>query len=68
MFFRGVLLICEHSIAGSFGLLINKPLNFELPEEILSISDINNPRVGIRAGGPIQTNQMMLLHTEEDTQ
>lgn len=65
MFFRGVLLLCEHSPAGSFGILINKGLELELPEEILSVESMNNPNVGIRAGGPVQTNQMMILHASE---
>jgi len=45
--------------------VINKSLNLELPEEIININNLSNPRVGIRAGGPVQTNQMMLLHTSD---
>lgn len=67
IFFRGVILICEHNASGSFGLLINKPLELDLPEEILNLNDITNPHVGMRAGGPVQTNQMMILHTHEET-
>jgi putative transcriptional regulator len=63
IFFRAVVLICEHNPNGSFGLVINKSLDVDLPEEILNSTDIINPHVGIRAGGPVQTNQMMLLHT-----
>lgn len=63
MFFRSVLLLCEHSPNGSFGIVINKNLELELPEEILALEHLNNPHVGIRAGGPVQTNQMMLLHS-----
>lgn len=66
IFFRGVVLVCEHNQNGSFGLVINKTLDLELPEEIISIQHMANPRVGIRAGGPVQTNQMMLLHTSPD--
>jgi putative transcriptional regulator len=62
-FFRGVILVCEHNANGSFGLLINKSLDLELPEEILNTNHLVNPHIGIRAGGPVQTNQMMLLHT-----
>ncbi len=42
-----------------------KSLDLELPEEIINIHNQANPRVGIRAGGPVQTNQMMLLHTSD---
>lgn len=65
LFFRSVILICEHNQNGSFGLVINKPLNLELPEEILNTHNLSNPNVGIRSGGPVQTNQMMLLHTSD---
>src|ERR1700722_19781625 len=63
VFFRSVVLVCEHNPNGSFGLVINKLLDLELPEEIINIQNLANPHVGIRAGGPVQTNQMMLLHT-----
>lgn len=62
IFFRGVVLICEHSPNGSFGIVINKSLELELPDEILNAQNLTNPKVAIRAGGPVQTNQMMLLH------
>lgn len=62
-FFRGVILVCEHNANGSFGLLINKSLDLELPEDLINASHLTNPNIGIRAGGPVQTNQMMLLHT-----
>lgn len=65
LFFRGVVLVCEHNVNGSFGLLINKPLDLELPEEIINVDQLANPHVGIRAGGPVQTNQMMLLHSSD---
>lgn len=66
LFFRGVILICEHNPSGSFGILINKALELDLPEEISSLGDVTNTHVGIRAGGPVQTNQMMLLHTDKE--
>ena len=68
LFFRGVILICEHNPGGSFGILLNKPLDLELPEEIINLGEITNPHVSIRAGGPIQTNQMMLLHSFVQTE
>jgi putative transcriptional regulator len=64
-FFRGVILVCEHNANGSFGLLVNKPLDIELPEEIINIHQLSNPHISIRAGGPVQTNQMMLLHSSD---
>lgn len=67
-FFRAVVLICEHNANGSFGLVINKSLELDLPEEIISKSQKINNRVGVRAGGPVQTNQMMLLHDSTDSE
>lgn len=67
-FFRGVILVCEHTASGSFGLLINKTLDLELPDEVMNINQLANPFIGIRAGGPVQTNQMMLLHTSNQIQ
>ena len=63
MYHRAVLLLCEHSSSGSFALMINKPLEVELPEDLLDLKQLANPRVLIRAGGPMQPNQMMLLHS-----
>lgn len=66
LFFRSVILLCEHGPAGSFGLIVNKNLEVQLPENVVNLDELENPRVGIRAGGPVQTNQMMLLHTLKD--
>lgn len=65
VYFRSVIIICEHSPTGSFGLIINKSLDVELPEELINVKEFVNPNVQIRAGGPIQPNQMMLLHASD---
>ena len=65
IYFRAVLILCEHSSSGSFALMINKPLEAELPEDILNLQKLSNPRVELRTGGPIQPNQMMLLHSSD---
>lgn len=65
IYFRGVVLICEHGPTGSFGILINKPLDIEIPEEVINVKEIANPQVKIRAGGPLQPTQMMLLHSSD---
>ncbi len=64
-YFRAVIILCEHTMSGSFGLIINKPLEIELPEDLLHLEGQTNTRLEIRAGGPIQPNQMMLLHSSE---
>ncbi len=63
--FRSVVIICEHSTAGSFGLIINKTLEIDLPPEVINTKEFVNPNVQICAGGPIQPTQMMLLHSSD---
>jgi putative transcriptional regulator len=63
MYFRSVAIICEHGPTGSFGILINKTLDIDIPEEVLNTGENVNPDVQVRAGGPMQPNQMMLLHS-----
>ena len=65
IYFRSIVLLCEHTSSGSFGLIINKPIEIDLPEELINLKNQANPNMGIRAGGPIQPNQMMLLHSTE---
>lgn len=65
LYFRSVVLICEHTPHGSFGLIINKPIDIELPEDLINLKNQENPNIQLRTGGPIQPNQMMLLHSEE---
>lgn len=67
-FARTVLLVCEHNPVGSFGLVVNKPLDVDLPEEVANLKQAANPRIAIRSGGPVHTNQMMLLHTSDQAE
>ena len=65
-FNRSVLLLCEHSSVGSFGVIINKPLTGDLPEDFAELEQMAPGKVLTRLGGPIQSDQMMLLHTSPD--
>lgn len=65
IYFRAVILVCEHSASGSFGIIINKPLEVELPEDVINLKEVINPNVQVRAGGPLQANQMMLVHSSD---
>ena len=65
LFDRSVVLICENSSNGSFGLILNKTLEIELPEDILAMESIEDGNILALSGGPVQTNQMMLLHSCE---
>lgn len=66
IFYRSVILLCDHSKAGSFGLIVNKPLDKEISEELTSLGDIDQSSITFRAGGPMQPGQMMLLHPSNE--
>lgn len=59
---RSVLLICDHSTAGSFALALNKPIEVDLPEDLLKTDESLHPEIAMCMGGPTQPNQLMLLH------
>ena len=63
LYAKSVVLLCEHNESGSFGLIINKPLHVELPEEVLNMKAAANQHLSTWTGGPIQVGQMMLLHS-----
>ena len=63
LYSKSVVLVCEHNASGSFGLIINKPLNLEMPADIINMGNLENPHLSTLAGGPIQVGQMMLLHS-----
>ena len=61
LFFRCVVLLCDHSPVGSFGLIINKPLEVDVENDLLDLTDLSEAHIQMRAGGPNQPNQIMLL-------
>ncbi|MCI5053081.1 MAG: YqgE/AlgH family protein, partial [Simkaniaceae bacterium] len=64
LFKRAVILLCEHSSTGSFGLIVNKELDIELPDDLKEAdASLNSDEIHMRIGGPLQSNQMMLLHS-----
>ncbi len=63
IFYRSVVLLCDHSPVGSFGLIINKPLDVELEDDLFDLEGTEG-KVDMRAGGPNQPNQVMLLQDQ----
>jgi len=63
IFFRSVVLLCDHSPVGSFGLIINKPLEMDTESDLLELGDLVDTDIQMRAGGPNQPNQIMLLQS-----
>lgn len=62
-FKKSVVLIADHSSDGSFGLIINKPVDVKL-------SDISADFEGFEApvflGGPVKTDSLFFIHTRPD--
>ncbi|MBN8707393.1 MAG: YqgE/AlgH family protein [Bacteroidetes bacterium] len=59
-FKRTVILLCEHSETGSFGLVLNKELPLLL-NEVLPENDL--PELPLFLGGPVQPDTLHVLHS-----
>lgn len=62
-FRRGVILLCDHEEDGSFGFLLNKPLDINITNLISTFPDFES---NIYYGGPVQTDTIHYLHTKGD--
>lgn len=63
-FGRSVVLLIDHSEAeGSFGIIMNKPLNVRLKEIVDVFEDFDAP---VYLGGPVAENQIFFMHTLGD--
>jgi len=62
LFCESVMLICEMTHDGTFALIINKPLEPDIIEQISIVDEIHNPHVGARISGPYAPESVMLLH------
>ena len=62
-FKRTVILICEHTMEGSFGLVLNRPANVKLSE----VATIDLPfDATLWHGGPVQPDTLHYLHPYGD--
>lgn len=61
-FKRSVILLCEHSEQGSFGLVLNRPLELKLAD-VIQGADIFFD-VPVFLGGPVEPNTLHMLHTK----
>lgn len=59
-FRRTVVLLCEHTPEGSFGLILNRPLGVQLAEVVHGVGD---GEIQIGQGGPVQTDTLHFVHT-----
>jgi putative transcriptional regulator len=61
-FRQSVILLAEHSKDGSFGIIINKPIETRLNEILKDFPDFDAP---LFLGGPVNTDSIFYIHTKE---
>ncbi len=59
-FRRSVVLLCMHDAEGSFGLVLNRPIDMKVSDLMEEMPPVPSP-VGI--GGPVQSGNLFYLHT-----
>ena len=68
-FFKTVIYICAHSSEGSMGIIINKKIDYDLYPDLLEQLGIdkplNNKKLFIRYGGPVESGRGFVLHTDD---
>lgn len=62
-FKRSVVLLAEHNENGSFGFILNKPLDIKLNK---AIKDFPKYTDAVYMGGPVNRNQLFYIHTLGD--
>lgn len=63
-FRRSVVLVCEHNEEGSFGLVLNRPIELTLSEVL---EDEGLPPQVLGLGGPVEQNTLHYLHSLGET-
>jgi len=59
-FKRSVVLLAEHNEDGSFGLILNKPVELQLSDIVKDFPSFDTP---IYLGGPVKTDSLYFIHT-----
>jgi putative transcriptional regulator len=62
-FRQSVILLAEHNEEGTFGVIINKPIEARLKDILKGFSGYNLP---VYLGGPVKTDSIFYIHTRED--
>ena len=60
-FKRSVVLLTEHNKEGSFGLMLNKPLEIKVNDALDGFPPFNAP---VFMGGPVQPDNLFYIHTQ----
>ncbi len=62
-FRQSVVLLAEHNEEGSFGVIVNKPIEARLKDIIKGFPPYNLP---VYLGGPVKTDSIFFIHTRDD--
>lgn len=65
-FARTVVLVCEHSEEGALGLVLNRAGELRVGESAPEIADLTGDEATIDAGGPVQTDALLVLAEFDD--
>ncbi len=61
-FRQTVVLLCEHGPEGALGVVVNRPTAVHIAEALPQVPVLEGQKHVLFAGGPVQTNQIMLLY------
>lgn len=61
-FRQSVVLLCEHGPEGALGVVVNRPTAMSISEALPQVPILEGSTHVLYAGGPVQTNQVMLLY------
>lgn len=59
-FGRSVVFITESTSEGFMGLVLNKPLNYDVSDFFPELEELDFP---VSLGGPVETNKLFFIHT-----
>jgi len=62
-FRQSIVLLAEHNEEGSFGVIINKPIDAQVNDVMKDFPDFDCP---VYLGGPVKTDSIFFLHTIPD--
>ncbi len=62
-FKKAVVLLADHNKEGSFGIILNKPLNIKVSNAIQEIPDFD---AKIYLGGPVKPESLFYIHKRKD--
>jgi putative transcriptional regulator len=64
-FRQSVVLLAEHNEEGSFGIIINKPIETKFNDVLKDFPNYNAP---IFLGGPVKTDSIFFIHTKDNVE